>query len=29
MIGLPDPEQAKKADPESFRAKFGKSLIKN
>jgi hypothetical protein len=29
MIGPPDPEQAKKIDPESLRAKFGKSLIKN
>lgn len=29
MIGLPDPEQAKKADPQSLRAKYGKTLIKN
>ena len=29
MIGPPDPEQAKKSDPESLRAKYGKSIVKN
>jgi hypothetical protein len=29
MIGPMDPEQAKKSDPESLRAKHGKTLIKN
>lgn len=29
MIGPVDPDQAKKSDPESLRAKNGKSLIKN
>ena len=29
MIGPADPEQAKKSDPESLRAKYGKSIVKN
>lgn len=29
MIGPPDPDQAKKTNADSFRAKYGKSLIKN
>ena len=29
MIGLSNPEDAKKANPESFRGKYGKSIIKN
>ena len=29
MIGPADPQQAKKTDPESLRAKYGKSIVKN
>lgn len=29
MIGLSNPEDAKKANPESLRGKYGKSIIKN
>ena len=29
MIGPMNPEDAKKSDPESLRAKYGKSIVKN
>ena len=29
MIGPADPEQAKKSNPDSLRAKYGKTIVKN